>query len=145
MRPAPDREALVVGMTLVPGFVSRNRNFALFQNPEVRRARVRAALLRGIVGQLSGAQGPLATLSIVRRAGTCELSYRVPGVRLQRRALLTETEYACVAYLACRGGVAGLRADDGDRARIDAALRRLVEGSSLAEIEAGEIPLAERR
>ena len=49
-------------MTLVPGLVSRNRSFALFENPEVRRARVRAALLRGIVRQLTGTQGRVEAL-----------------------------------------------------------------------------------
>ena len=67
MRAAVDREALVVGMTLVPGLVSRNRSFALFENPDVRRARVRAALLRGIVRQLTGIAG--ARRGVRRRRG----------------------------------------------------------------------------
>ena len=71
---AVDREALVVGMTLVPGLVSRNRSFALFENPEVRRARVRAALLRGIVRQLTGTQGRVESFGVV-----CGNRKRVPS------------------------------------------------------------------
>ena len=138
MRPAVDREALVVGMTLVPGLVSRNRSFALFENPEVRRARVRAALLRGIVRQLTGTQGRVEAFGVVAAAatGAREVRYSLPGLRMQRRALLSDVEYACVAYLAGRAGVAELFADDEDRARIDAALRRLAAGLQLPGIEA---------
>jgi hypothetical protein len=135
MRAAVDREALVVGMTLVPGLVSRNRSFALFDNPEVRRARVRAALLRGIVRQLTGTQGRVEAFGVVAATGAREVRYSLPGLRVQRRALLSDVEYACVAYLAGRAGVADLSADEQDRARIDAALRRLAAGLELAGIE----------
>jgi hypothetical protein len=136
MRPSVDREALVVGMTLVPGLVSRNRSFALFENPDVRRARVRAALLRGIVRQLTGTQGRVEAFGVVAATGAREVRYSLPGLRMQRRAVLTDVEYACVAYLAGRAGVAVLSADDGDRARIDAALRRLAAGLQLSGIDA---------
>jgi hypothetical protein len=134
-RSAVDREALVVGMTLVPGLVSRNRSFALFENPEVRRARVRAALLRGIVRQLTGTQGRVEAFGVVAATGAREVRYSLQGLRVQRRALLSDVEYACVAYLAGRAGVTDLSADDQDRARIDAALRRLAAGLELAGIE----------
>jgi hypothetical protein len=130
-------EGLVVGMTLVPRFLSRNRSFALFENPEVRRARVRAALLRGIVGQLAGAQGRIDGLEVVSCGGSRELRYRVPGLRMDRRAVLTEVEYACVAYLAARAGVPGLRSGEEDRARIDASLRGLSAGLRLRDLETG--------
>jgi hypothetical protein len=137
MRSVVDREALVVGMTLVPGLVSRNRSFALFENPEVRRARVRAALLRGIVRQLTGTQGRVEAFGVVAAAatGAREVRYSLPGLRMQRRALLSDVEYACVAYLAGRAGVASLSADAEDRARIDAALQRLAAGLQLQGIE----------
>jgi hypothetical protein len=125
---AVDREALVVAMTLVPRFVSRNKSFALFEDPEVRSARARAAVLRGIVRQLAGGQGRVESLDVAVGAGVREVRYRVPGVRLERRALLTETEYGCVVFLAARAGVPGVRATGDDRARIDAALRRLGAG-----------------
>jgi hypothetical protein len=146
MRAAVERDALIVGMTLVPHLYSRNKSYALFEDPEVRRARRRAALLRGIVRQLTGVQGHVEELSVAHvhggghgaaGQGTCELRYRVPSLRVERRASMNDAELACVRYLAGRAGVAGLRATDEDRARIDAALRRLAEGLRLAAIEAG--------
>lgn len=135
MKPAGSVEpdALLVGMTLVPGFLSRNRSFALFEDPMIRRAKRRAALLRGIVRQLAGAVGAVEGLEVVAEMGARELRYRVPGIGVDRRAILTDVEYSCVAYLAGRARVAGLRADPEDRARIDAALRRLAEGLRLPE------------
>jgi|HubBroStandDraft_1064217.scaffolds.fasta_scaffold55442_3 hypothetical protein len=132
-------DALVVGMTLVPGFLSRNRSFALFEDPMVRRAKRRAALLRGIVRQLAGAVGAVEGLEVVAETGARELRYRVPGIGVDRRAMLTDVEYSCVAYLAGRARVAGLRADPEDRARIDAALKRLAQGLRLPEIQEGPL------
>ncbi len=136
MRAAVERDVLVVGMTLVPGFLSRNKNFALFEDPEVRRARVRAALLRGIVRQLSGAHGKVEALHVVSGMDVREIRYRVAGVRLDRRTVLTDLEFACVAYLAGRASIEGLKASEEDRARIEGALRRLASGVVLADIEA---------
>ena len=130
-----DGDALVVAMTLVPGLVSRNRSFALFEHTEVRRARSRAALLRGIVRQLAGGLGRVERLDVAAGQGACEMRYRVPSVRVERRALLTRLEYGCVAYLAGRAGVAGLQASDEDRAQIEAALRRLTNGLKLTDLE----------
>jgi hypothetical protein len=128
-------EALVVGMTLVPGLLSRNRSFALFEDPDVRRARRRAAILQGIVRQLTGAQGEIDSLRVARRTAGCELSYRLPGMKMQRRASLTDVELACVQYLASRAGVAGIHTTEEDRAAIEAALRRLGAGLRLAGID----------
>lgn len=129
-------EALVVGMTLVPGLLSRNRSFNLFENPEVRRARRRATLLRGIVRQIAGAQGEIDSLRVARVSARVELSYSLPAMKMRRQALLNDLELACVRYLAERAAVAGLRATDEDRAAIDAALIRLSAGLRLAEIDA---------
>ena len=135
MRAGVERDALVVGMTLVPGFVTRNRSFALFEDPEVRRARRRSAVLRGIVRQLAGSHGHVEGLAVARSFDVCELRYRVPALRIDRRALLSELELACVRYLAGRAGVPGLHASDDDRAGIEGALRRLAAGLRLAEID----------
>jgi len=140
MRAPTDRDSLVVGMTLVPGLVSRNRFFALFEDPEVRRARKRSALLRGIVRQLNGAQGQIEGLVISHGLDDCELRYRVPGLRVERHASMTPVELACVRYLASRAGVAGVHASDDDRAWIDAALRRLAAGLRLEGIELEHAP-----
>ena len=129
-------EALVIGMTLVPGLFSRNRSFALFEDPEVRRARRRATLLRGIVRQLATAAGALESLRIARVSGRCELSYRLPAMKVQRHTSLSDVELACVHYLVSREGVAGVRATEEERAVIDGALRRLAIGLRLTEVEA---------
>jgi hypothetical protein len=139
MRGGVDSEALVVAMTLVPNLVSRNRSFALFEDSDVRRARARAALLRGIVRQLAGAHGRVEALDVAAGPNACEMRYRVPAVRMERRALLSNLEYGCIAYLAGRAGVSGMHADDADRARIEAALRRLTAGLRLTDIDDEQI------
>ena len=58
------RDALVVGMTLVPSLVSRNRCFDLFEDRDVRRAKARSAVLRGIVRHIAGMTGRVASLSL---------------------------------------------------------------------------------
>jgi len=138
--PSVEHDALIVGLTLVPGLCSRNKSFTLFEDPEVRRARRRSAAVRGIVRQLMGSQGHIEGLTIVGAGDVYELRYRVPLIRIERRASLTEVELACVRFLAGRAGVAGLHPSDEDRARIDGALRRLAAGLRLAEIEAGRPP-----
>ncbi len=135
MRATVDRDALTVGMTLVPALLSRNKSFALFEDPDVRRARARSAVVRGIVRQLAGAQGRVEGLAVVHGGDWFELRYRVPGLRIERRASLTEIELACVRYLAGRAGLGILHPTDDDRARVEGALRRLAAGIRVAEIE----------
>jgi hypothetical protein len=117
MRAAVDRDAVVVGLTLVPGLISRNRSYALFEDPEMRRARA---------------------VEVVSATGGRELRYRLPGLRVHRRAVLSDVEYACIAYLAGRANVSGLQASDEDRTRIDAALRRLSAGLKVTGIDGFE-------
>ena len=138
MRLAVEGEALLVGMAIVPGLLSRNRSFALFEkNPEARRARRRAALVGAIARQLAGVQGQVDALRVTRGAdGLCELSYCLPGMKLYRRASLSVLELACVRYLAGRVGVSELAPTAEDRAAIDAALRRLSDGLRLAGVDA---------
>lgn len=138
MRATVDRDALVVGMTLVPGLCSRNKSFALFEDPEVRRARRRSSLLRGLVRQLAGAHGRIDELHVSHGGDAFELRYRVPGLSVARRSTLTPLELACVRYLAGRAGVPGLHASDEERAAIDAALRRLTSGLRLIELDAAD-------
>jgi hypothetical protein len=121
-------------MTLVPGLWPRNRAFAFYESPEVRHAKRRSSVLRGIVWQL--ARAGVEGLVIERGAEACELRYRLPGLKVERRAVLTELELACVRYLAGRAGVQGLGASEEDRVGIDEALRRLAAGLRLEEIDA---------
>jgi hypothetical protein len=140
MRAPIERDALMVGMTLVPGLCSRNRSFALFEDPDVRRVRKRSAILRGIVRQLAGVAGRVEGLTVVRRGDVSELRYRVPELHIERRALLTDVELACLRYLAGRAGVTGLHPSDEDRLCVDGALKRLAVGLRLAEVDAGRLP-----
>jgi hypothetical protein len=121
----PDREALVVAMALVPGMYSRNKMFALHREPEVRRARARAATIRGIVRQLAGERGAAEGIAFVRHGDVTVLKYRLPQVRLERRVELTEIERACLVMLAARAGVREMHATHEDRAHVEAALKRL--------------------
>jgi hypothetical protein len=121
----PDREALVVAMALVPGMYARNKLFALHREPEVRRARARAAMIRGVVRQLAGERGPAEEVAMVRHGEVTLLRYRVPTVQFERRVELSEIERACVVYLATRAGVRGVHMTGEERAHIDAALKRL--------------------
>jgi hypothetical protein len=123
-----DRDALTVAMALVPGMYARNRLFSLYREPEVRRAKARAAILRGVVRQLAGAHGAVEGLALVRHGEVTHLRYRVPQVRLERRVELSEIERICLAFLAGRTGVAGLgglHVTPEERAHLDAVLRRL--------------------
>ena len=137
MKSAIDRESLTIAMAVVPGLYSRNKFFGFYRDPEVRRARARAALIRGIVRQLAGAQGSAEGVVLSRGEGASELRYAIPSVRLERRVQLGDLEASCVAYLAARAGVASLHVTDDDRAKVDGALRRLAIGLRLSSVESG--------
>jgi hypothetical protein len=129
------RDALVVGMTLVPSLVSRNRCFDLFEDREVRRAKARSAVLRGIVRHIAGMTGCVASLEFASSANGCELRYVLPEMRLVRRAHLAVAELACVRYLAGRAGPSHFPgATDEDRAILEASLRYLARGLRLSEL-----------
>ncbi|MDP9150169.1 MAG: hypothetical protein M3O36_09550 [Myxococcota bacterium] len=130
-----EREELVVAMALVPGLLSRNRSFALFEDPDVRRARRRALALCAIVRQLADSGREVQALRIARGTNGYELTYSVPGIKVRRRALLSGLEVACLRYLAQRAGVPALRASEEDRSDIDAALRRLASGPRLDQVD----------
>lgn len=127
-------EALTVAMALAPGVYARNRMFALFANPGVRRAKSRAATLRGIVKHL----GRACALTLERNeaegsAGRDEtgqidfvLRYEIPVMRLTRVVELSRVELAALRLLAMRAGAPALGADDDDRALVATALARLL-------------------
>jgi hypothetical protein len=131
-----DREALTVAMALVPGMYARNRMFSLFREPEVRRAKTRAAMIRGVVRQLAGAHGEPEGLAFAHHGEVCVLRYRVPAMRLERRVEITETERACLVFLASRAGVKHVHVSAEDRAHVEAVLKRLG-----GELGAGEVHL----
>jgi hypothetical protein len=132
-----DRDALLVAMAVAPGVYARNRHFALHKHPEVRHAKERAAVLRGLVRQLAGKHGGISGLVIERAPGRARVRYRVESLRFERQADLSEVEAACFFYLAGRAGSSELRASPEDRALLQAALRRLTGGVGLGAVDAG--------
>lgn len=133
----PDRDALTVAMTVVPGLYSRNKMFGFFTDPEVRAAKGRAATLRGVVRQLAASFGPPPSVELDRSATSeaCVLSYRIDGLHLVRTLHLSALEAACVTYLVSRAGSSVLRPTEHERVLLDNALARLSHGLHLAGVE----------
>lgn len=121
-------EALTVAMALAPGVYARNRMFELFTQPGVQRAKMRAAILRGVVPQLARASN--VTMSSEGGRGgepVWVLRYAIPELRLHRVVELSGTELAALRMLAAKARVPCLAPESGDRALVDAALARLLE------------------
>jgi hypothetical protein len=123
-------EALTVAMALAPGVYARNRMFSFFATAGAQRAKARAATLRGIVRHLGRASDVTLEREGPARDANGELDYvlryQLPAVRLSRVVELSRTELAALRVLAERAGVACLPPDEGDRARVEAALARLL-------------------
>lgn len=110
--PPVDPEALLVALVLAPATFSRNRFFSLYTDPEARRVRRRAALLRSIVRQLVGGAGR-ARLAPAACGGAL-LTYDVPSLGLKRTAALDALELAVVRFAVARGA-SPPPGDQGDR------------------------------
>lgn len=119
--------ALTVAMAVAPGVYARNQHFALHQRDEVKRAKKRAAFLRGALRHLPRAREVDLR---VEANGVVHLHYRVPELRFERNAELSPLEGACLRYLARRAGVQAFGSDDGDadRAAVERALAHLGRG-----------------
>jgi hypothetical protein len=131
---AIDVDAITVAMAIAPGVYSRNRFFELFKHPEVRRARRRASLVRGIVQHLcvlhrTRADGAQA-VTFEDHAGRVRLRYGVPQLCFERRVDLSALEASCVLHLAERAGLLGLAPTGVDRDNLRGALRRLDGGEA---------------
>lgn len=124
-----DEEALVVAMVVAPGVYSRNRMFDLFASPVLKRARKRAATLRGVVPQLGRASGVSVTTEKGRGLSgeaMFVLRYQIPTLRLSRLLELTEAELAALKLVAARANVNALPLDETDRHVVEGALARLL-------------------
>lgn len=139
---AVDPEALLVALVLDPATYSRNRFFEMYTDPEIRRVRRRAQLVRGIVRHMSqlSEEERTRTLSIepptgdeAELEGMVRIRYEVPSLGLRRTFLLDATELALVRFaLASRAANRPdcddsdeRGPDDADREVIEEALRRL--------------------
>ena len=130
---ALDLEALLVALVLAPATYSRNRFFDLYADPEARRTRRRASLLRSIVrhvaaidqarhGEIVGAEPA--------PGGSVLLTYVVPAMGLRRTTTLEPIEMALVRYAIARARAIAVLAPplpegDPDRLRIESTLHRL--------------------
>jgi hypothetical protein len=128
-----DHDALLAALVMAPATYSRNRFFQLYADPEMGRVRRRAAQIRGLVRQITrgGAGDALAMRSLGE--GRVELSYALPALGLKRTSVLDPVELALVRFCLARAGGRMLAADDADRVRVEAALRRLAPAFSTDE------------
>jgi hypothetical protein len=143
-------EALTVAMALAPGVYTRNRMFEFFAQPAVRRARSRAAILRGIVRHLPRACG----VSLEEEGRDADgvpsyvLRYRVAEMLLSRVTELTRIELAALRLLAARAqattaagaaaAASALPVEAEDHEVVAAALSRLM----LADTESRDLAQA---
>ncbi|MCC6901766.1 MAG: hypothetical protein IT377_22540 [Polyangiaceae bacterium] len=120
-----DPDGLLCALVLVPPTFSRNRFFAMFQDPVAGKVRRRAARVRGIIRQLLGQGRQKAELTgeAVLDDGQVLLRFRVEGLSYDRTAALTQIEAAALRYALHRAGAGGL--DDADKALVEQALSRL--------------------
>jgi hypothetical protein len=109
--PPVDPEALLVALVLAPATFSRNRFFSLYADPEARRVRRRAALLRSIVRQLVGGAGRAGLAPAA--CGGALLTYDVPSLGLKRTAALDALELSVVRFAVARGATPPLDDHDG--------------------------------
>lgn len=124
---APNEDALVVAMTIAPSAYSRNRMFDLFSLPVAKRARSRAALLRGVVRQLAKAE----SITLMLRDGMIVLSYDLPKVHYHREVSLSVLEATAVHYLSTRLEVACPEIPGSSPELLSSVLARLTGGLRL--------------
>jgi hypothetical protein len=126
-----DHDALLCALVLAPQTFSRNRFFALFQDPSLRRIRRRAARVRGILNQLLGVGRNKAELigEQILDDGQVLIRFRVPDLAYERTAALSALEAAALRYALHRAGAGALEAEDRDR--VLAALKKLDKGVAI--------------
>ena len=98
----PEPEAMVVALVMAPGMYPRNRFFAMFNVPTLRKARWRAAQLRGLVNALARPSAPIADYVLERHTDHSLLSYRVPSLNARVQAYLRPHEAAVVEVAVAR-------------------------------------------
>jgi hypothetical protein len=97
-----DLDALLVALVLVPHSFPRNRFYALYREPEARRVRRRAALLRSLVADLADDAEDVTLTPTGER--TVRLRYQKSDVGAVRVTRLNRDELALVSYALKRVG-----------------------------------------
>jgi hypothetical protein len=115
---------------LAPRTYSRNRFFWLFESAAAKRARRRAARVRGVIRQLLGDGRPRGEIvgEQVLDDGQVLLRYSVAELGFSRTVALSAIEAATLRYALHRAGRG--RLSEQDRQRVETALKRLSDGLS---------------
>lgn len=127
-----DDAALFTALVLVPTAFSRNRFFRLFEEPERKRLRRRAARVRGIIRQLVEPERGRAEIvgERVLEDGRVLLRYTVDEMGYSRTASLSKLEGSVLRYALARSGM--LQLADEDKKLVEQSLSRLGDGLGLA-------------
>jgi hypothetical protein len=124
--PSIDARAILATLVLRTQALSRNRNYGLFLAQSARAARSRAAALRHVVRQLTGAQGPALNISLDDVAeGLTTLRYTLPRIAMSRELALSSFELALLRVALSAAGArllpARLRATSEDVREVEDA------------------------
>jgi hypothetical protein len=127
-----DTDALLCALVLAPRTFSRNRFFDLFEKPEAKRIRRRAARIRGIIRQLSGVGRHQAVITGERVLGDGRVVIRftIGDLDIRRTAALTRLEAAALHFALHRAGHGPLSEED--HALVEEALAKLGSGLDVA-------------
>jgi hypothetical protein len=129
-----DVEALQVALVLAPATYPRNRFWWLFRDPELRKARWRAAQLRGLVRALTGA-GVVIESQTELPGGGRVLSYRQEAINLRGQATLLRHEAAVIDVAVAR--ILGKPVPEGAMEAVQQLLARLAPAAR-AELSAAQ-------
>ena len=126
-----DDDALLCALVLAPTSFSRNRFFGLFEHPERKKLRRRAARIRGIIRQLLSPERGKAEIvgERVLEDGRVLLRYTLSEMGYSRAASLSRMEAAVLRYALSRGGRSEV--PETDRHLVEEALLRLGRGLGL--------------
>jgi len=126
-----DDDALLCALVLAPTSFSRNRFFGLFEHPERKKLRRRAARIRGIIRQLLNPERGRSEIvgERVLEDGRVLLRYTVAEMGYARAASLSRLEAAVLRYALSRAGRSEV--PETDRHLVEDALLRLGRGLGL--------------
>jgi hypothetical protein len=111
-----------VALVLAPATYPRNRFWWLFRDPELRKARWRAAQLRGLVRALTG-PGVEVESQLELPTGGRVLTYRQEAINLRGKATLLPHEVAVIDVAVAR--ILGQPVPGGAMSKVQSLLARL--------------------
>jgi hypothetical protein len=119
-------ESALVASALAPTVFSRNRNWALYRDPELNEARKRGRVVRSLLLELRK-HGAALLLHVEEdlALGSMRLSYSVGSMQLTRSVLLAPLEYYCLCKLAERAGIPGLKLSEAGSSELERVLGSL--------------------